>query len=125
MTNTIKNIKILVVEDEPLLRMDLVDNLQDAGFEVLEASNSVEAIEILSEHGEVRLMMTDVDMPGGMDGVKLAAYVRDRWPPLKIIVVSGHRRVSMDDIPAESRFFSKPYDPRRLIKSIHEMLTPA
>lgn len=125
MTNAIKNIKILVVEDEPLLRMDLVDNLQDAGFEVLEASNSVEAIEILSQHGEVCLIMTDVDMPGGMDGVKLAAYVRDRWPPLKIIVVSGHRRVSMDDIPAESRFFSKPYDPRRLIKSIHEMLTPA
>ncbi|WP_112794969.1 response regulator [Rhizobium sp. SYY.PMSO] len=124
-SSTKKNIPVLVVEDEPLLRMDLVDNLEDAGFIVFDAANAQAAIDILVEHGEIRLVMTDVDMPGGMDGIRLAAYVRDKWPPLKIIVVSGYRQVSMDELPSESRFFSKPYDPRRLIRSMHEMLAAA
>lgn len=115
---------ILVVEDEPLLRMDLVAILEDEGFNVLEASNATEAIEVLAQRSEIRLIVTDVDMPGGMDGVKLAAYVRDRWPPIKIIVVSGHHKVLMEDLPQDSRFFSKPYDRRRLFASIDEMLGP-
>lgn len=117
-----KSIPVLVVEDEPLLRLDIADSLQEVGFLVFEAANSAEAIAILMEHEEIRLVFTDVDMPGGMDGIKLAAYIHDRWPPLKIIVTSGYRRVTQDDIPAESRFFSKPYDIAKVVHSMNEML---
>jgi len=113
---------VLVVEDEPLLRMDIVDFLEDAGYIVWQAENSVDAIDLLVRHGEIRLVMTDVDMPGGMDGIKLAAYVRDRWPPLKIIVVSGYRSVATEEVPAETRFFSKPYDPKRIVKTVGTLL---
>ena len=116
-------ISVLVVEDEPLLRLDIADSLVEAGFVVLEAANAVEAIEILTQHEEIRVVFTDVDMPGGMDGLRLAAYIRDRWPPLKIIVTSGYRRVAMEDIPAESRFFSKPYDAQKIVHSMREMLS--
>jgi CheY-like chemotaxis protein len=117
-----KIVPVLVVEDEPLLRLDIADSLQDVGFLVFEAANSAEAIAILMEHEEIRLVFTDVDMPGSMDGIMLAAYIHDRWPPLKIIVTSGYRRVTQDDIPAESRFFSKPYDIDTVVRSMHEML---
>lgn len=118
-----KAVSLLVVEDEPLLRLDIAEYLRDEGFVVWEAQSATEAIALLMEHQEIRLVLTDVDMPGGMDGIRLAAYVRDRWPPLKIIVVSGYRTVKNDEIPAESRFFSKPYDPRRIVNSINEMLS--
>lgn len=113
---------VLVVEDEPLLRLDISESLTDAGFVVFEACNAVEAINILAEHHEIRLVFTDVDMPGGMDGIRLAAYIRDRWPPLKIIVTSGFRQVCEADIPAETRFFSKPYDPHQIARSMQDML---
>ncbi|WP_244441751.1 response regulator [Rhizobium grahamii] len=116
------SISLLVVEDEPLLRLDIVDFLRQEGFVVWEADNAARAIDTLVEHQEIRLLLTDVDMPGAMDGIKLAAYVRDRWPPLKIIVVSGYRTVQTDEIPAESRFISKPYDPRRIVRTINKML---
>lgn len=117
-----ETIPVLIVEDEPLLRFDVADILAEAGFAVFEASNAPEAIKILTEHQEIRLVFTDVDMPGGMDGIRLAAYIRDRWPPLKIIVTSGYRTVAADDIPAESRFFSKPYDTDSIVSSMREML---
>ena len=115
-------IPVLVVEDEPILRFDIVDTLNDAGFHVHEAGSATEAIEILTQNTGIRLVFTDVDMPGGMDGIKLAAYIRDRWPPLKIIVTSGYRKVTLDEIPAESCFFSKPYDPGRIVSTMHRML---
>jgi len=114
---------VLVVEDEPILRFDIVDTLTDAGFHVHEAGNASEAIEILTRHADIRLVFTDVDMPGDMDGIMLAAYIRDRWPPLKIIVTSGYRRVSPDEIPTESCFFSKPYDTDGIVTTITRMLS--
>ena len=80
---------IVVVEDEALLLFSIADDLRDAGFSVLEASNADEAIALLESHPEIRLLFTDIDMPGSMDGLKLSAAVRDRWPPVKIIVTSG------------------------------------
>jgi len=115
-------ITVLVVEDEALVRMDIVQSLEDEGFQVLEASNADDAISLLDAHPEVRLMFTDIDMPGSMDGLKLAAAVRDRWPPVKIIVTSGHRHMSDDTLPVVGRFFSKPYDPSRVIHAIREMI---
>lgn len=118
-----RRIAILVVEDEALVRMGIVDELEDAGFEVYEASNAVEAIVLLAANSRIELMFTDVDMPGGDDGLKLAAAVRDRWPPIKIIVTSGLRNVDVDSLPVESRFMPKPYNPDTVIRSIREMIS--
>ncbi|MBP2562267.1 CheY-like chemotaxis protein [Neorhizobium galegae] len=115
-------ITVLVVEDEALVRMDIALLLEDEGFQVLEASNADDAISLLDAHPEVRLMFTDIDMPGSMDGLKLAAAVRDRWPPVKIIGSSGHRHMSDDTLPFVGRFFTKPYDPSRVIHAIREMI---
>jgi CheY-like chemotaxis protein len=101
---------ILIVEDELLLRLDTAGALEDAGFEVVEAANADEAIRILEHRSDIRVVFTDVHMPGSMDGLKLAHAVRDRWPPVKIIVTSGHERVAEQDLPAGGRFFAKPYD---------------
>jgi len=104
-------IVVLVVEDEPLVRMGIVDYLEDQGFSVLEAAEADEAVEILSGNSAVQILFTDVDMPGTMDGLKLAAAVRKRWPPVKIIVTSGHRKVGLLDLPTDARFLPKPYNP--------------
>jgi CheY-like chemotaxis protein len=117
-----KGITVIVVEDEALVRMDIAMSLEEEGFIVLEASNADHAIDILNAHPEIRLMFTDIDMPGSMDGLKLAEAVRDRWPPVKIIVASGHRQLSDELLPVEGRFFSKPYDHSRVITTMREML---
>lgn len=100
---------VLVVEDEPILRLHAVDIVEDAGFEVLEASNADEAIEILNARGDIRVVFTDIDMPGSMDGIRLAAAIRDRWPPIELILTSGHVKLGDSDIPERGLFFSKPY----------------
>ena len=82
----------------------------DAGFEVLQAANADEAIEILEIRLDIRVLFTDIDMPGSRDGLRLAAYVRDRWPPIDIIVVSGQVRPNSTEMPMRSLFFAKPYD---------------
>lgn len=115
-------ITVLVVEDEPLVRMDISDQLQDFGFKVLEAANADEAVTMLIANPDIQIKFTDVDMPGGMDGLKLAAAVRDRWPPIKIIVTSGRRKVVMEDIPSDSRFFHKPYQARAVAIAMREMM---
>ena len=113
---------VLVVEDEVLIRLDMVDCLEEAGFEVEEAANAEQAIGILERRMDIRLVFTDVDMPGSMDGLKLAAYVRDRWPPIKIIVTSGHVSVAPEQIPAGGRFFSKPYHRPEIAEAIRDMI---
>ena len=122
---TPKGITVMVVEDETLVRLDIVVSLENEGFTVLEASNADDAIDILNNHPEIRLMFTDIDMPGSMDGLKLAAAVRDRWPPVKIIVASGHRQMTDELLPIEGKFFSKPYDHTRVIRTMREMLSAA
>jgi CheY-like chemotaxis protein len=114
-------IKVLVVEDEAFIRMDVVDTVRAAGFDVLEAANADEAIRMLERHSNVRLIFTDVDMPGSMNGLKLAAAVRDRWPPIRIIATSGHFKIRAGDLPADARFIPKPYKPVQIIDAIHEL----
>lgn len=116
-------ITVLVVEDEVLVRLDIVDQLEGEGFEVLEAQSADEAIAILEANTQIRLLFTDIDMPGSMDGLKLAAAVRDRWPPVRIIVTSGHRLVEITDLPDGSVFFSKPYRHTDVLRSMQELLT--
>jgi CheY-like chemotaxis protein len=100
---------VLIVEDEILLRMNAVDMVQDAGYGVIEASTADEAIEILESRDDISVVFTDIQIPGQMDGLKLARAVRGRWPPIKIIATSGRLRLSSDDLPEGGRFLPKPY----------------
>lgn len=112
---------VLVVEDEPLQRMMAVDLALDAGFEVVEAWSADEAVAILESRSDIRVVFTDVDMPGSMDGLKLAAAIRDRWPPIEIIVTSGHMRMTDGALPVRSVFFSKPYDTEKVAAEMTRM----
>ncbi|MEO7680186.1 MAG: response regulator [Sphingomonas sp.] len=111
---------ILVVEDDALLRMAAVDLVEEGGFIAVEARDADEAVAILEVRGDIRIVFTDIDMPGSMDGMKLAACVRDRWPPIRIIVVSGHRKPTMSDLPEGSRFFHKPYSAGAVLAMMRE-----
>jgi CheY-like chemotaxis protein len=75
----------------------------------LRAANADEAIAILVSREDIRIVFTDIDMPGSMDGLKLARAVRERWPPIELILISGHFDIRQDEIPERGRFFSKPY----------------
>src|SRR3984957_13469532 len=119
------SVAVLIVEDEPLIRMGTVYLIQDAGFDVYEAGSDGAAIALLQLHKEIRLILTDVDMPGSMDGLKLAHYVRGRWPPVKIIVTSGHVKVTEDSLPAGALFMSKPYEPAEITHKIRELIAAA
>jgi CheY-like chemotaxis protein len=112
---------VLVVEDEPLLRMMAVDMVEDAGFEAVEAADATDAVRILERRTDIRIVFTDIDMPRGMDGMRLAAAIRDRWPPIEIILTSGH--VAVDDVrmPPRSVFFPKPYVVEKVVETLHRM----
>jgi CheY-like chemotaxis protein len=113
---------VLVVEDEALMRLLVVDSLEDAGFEVLEAGNADEAIQILEGRDDIGSVFTDIDMPGSMDGLRLARAVRDRWPPIEILVTSGKLIPPESDLPTRGRFFPKPYDPAHIVGTLREMI---
>jgi CheY-like chemotaxis protein len=117
-----EKIAVLVVEDEPITRMDVVEQLEEGGFKVFEAPDADRAIKILEAHPEICVLFTDVDMPGSMDGLKLAAAVRDRWPPIKIVVASGLRKINLDALPDNSRFFSKPYNMNEVAATMRSMV---
>jgi len=117
------SISVLVVEDEPLIRMVVVDDLEHAGFNVLEARTTDEAISVLLSHPEIQAMFTDVEMQGSMNGLKLAETVHDRWPPIKIIVTSGAVRVC--GLPEDALFMPKPYDNDAVISTLRDMVLAA
>src|ERR1700683_37791 len=112
---------VLIVEDEPLVRLCAVDTVVGAGFDVIEAANADEAIRILESRSDIRVVITDIQMPGSIDGLKLAHAVRNRWPPIKIMVTSGHDLVSENDLPEGGRFFPKPYDAAQITNTIREL----
>jgi CheY-like chemotaxis protein len=112
---------ILVVEDEFLLRMNAAEMIGEAGFDVVEAGNADEAIAILEARPDIYVVFTDIQMPGSMDGLKLARFVRGRWPPIKIVATSGFVSVGIDDLPEGSRFLTKPYRPAQIIATIREL----
>ncbi len=100
---------VLVVEDDPMIRIDAAMLVEEAGFRVYEAADAGEAISLLEQPQDIRVIFTDVKMPGSMDGLKLAHYLRGRWPPVKIIVTSGQFRPQDGDLPLGGIFLSKPY----------------
>ncbi len=109
---------VLVVEDEPLLLLDDMCLFEEAGFEAIPAANAAEAICILEERRDIRVVITDIGMPGRMDGLSLCATIRDRWPPIELIVVSGHSRPAPDELPPRSLFLSKPYDSKQMLAAL-------
>jgi CheY-like chemotaxis protein len=113
---------VLVVEDNPLIRLCAMDLVLAAGFEALEAGDADEAIGILEARPDIHLVFTDVSMPGSMDGIKLAHYIRDRWPPVKLIVASGNTIVEESHLPAGASFFSKPYDEGAIVEAMTRLL---
>lgn len=112
---------VLIVEDEFLLRMDAVDMIEAAGFEAVEAANADQAIEILEARSDITVIFTDIQMPGSMDGLKLARAVRGRWPPIKIVATSGHVHVSEADLPDGGRFLPKPYSTVQVTGVLREL----
>jgi CheY-like chemotaxis protein len=100
-----------------------VNLVEDAGYEAIEASNAEEAIAILEARKDIRIVFTDVDMPGTMDGLKLAHAIRTRWPPIELIVTSGHFNLSDADMPERGRFFPKPYRDRDIVSAIRHFVT--
>lgn len=113
--------KILVVEDEALIRLAIVQLLEEAGYETYEAGDSESAIRLLERHQDIRVVVTDVDMPGSMDGVRLAHYVRSKWPPIKLVVVSGKVGLSPLLLPEGTDFLSKPYEERKMLALLEEL----
>lgn len=113
-------IQVLVVEDEILIRMDIVDYLAGAGFIVHQAANARQAIDILTGNEQIRAMFTDIDMPGDMNGQALAALASDRWPPLKIILTSGYKLPVTSRHATRFRFIDKPYDPEKVVAVLRE-----
>ena len=113
---------VLVVEDEMMLRMRAVDIVEDAGFCPVEAVNADEALSILESRSDISLLFTDIQMPGSIDGLKLAHAVHDRWPSIKIILVSGQVKPSDAERPADSRFFGKPLGDEQMISELRSMV---
>ena len=114
---------VLVVEDSMIIRMGAVDLVLSAGYEALEACDADEAIRILESRNDVDLVFTDVQMPGTMDGIKLSHYIRDRWPPVRLIVASGEAILEESSLPTGSRFFSKPYDNHVITDAMAHLLS--
>lgn len=111
---------VLIVEDEPLIRIDAVDMVEDEGFTVYEASNAANALMILERENDIAVLFTDIDMPGEIDGLDLARIVRKRWPHIAIIIVSGHKHMEDAEVPNGGVFFSKPYLRTTILKALHK-----
>jgi CheY-like chemotaxis protein len=121
MISAAKRAVILIVEDDVLIRMDAAQMIAGGEFDVIEAANADEAIAILETRLDVTVVFTDIQMPGSMDGLKLAAAIRDRWPPIKIIATSGRVTIDRDDLPDGGRFLPKPYSPAQILKTLREL----
>ena len=111
---------VLVVEDEFFSRIHALDLVETAGYNAIEASNADEAIAILETRKDIRIVFTDIDMPGSMDGLKLARAIRDRWPPIELILTSGHLDVPESAVPERGLFFSKPYRDQEIVAALQK-----
>jgi CheY-like chemotaxis protein len=112
---------VLIVEDDFLIRLHAAQMIEEAAFDVVEASNADEAIAVLEDRADITVLFTDIQMPGSMDGLKLAAAVKGRWPPIKIVATSGFVHVRPDDLPQGGRFLPKPYSSTQLAATLREL----
>jgi CheY-like chemotaxis protein len=116
---------VLIVEDDFLIRMDAAEMIVAGGFEVVEAGNADQAILILEDRSDITVVFTDVQMPGSMDGLKLAVMIRRRWPPIMLVATSGLVDVRENDLPEGGRFLPKPYSPVQIVRMLRELTSKA
>lgn len=109
---------VLIVEDEPLIRMGVADYVGDTGFATLEAGSGDEALAILSERDDIDVVFTDVNMPGKIDGMALSRLISERWPQIGVIITKGMVRPRSVDLSPRAVFFTKPYNFKNLVDSI-------
>lgn len=122
---TSRPLVVLLVEDEPLVRMLGVDVLEDAGFTVVEAANAAEALKALESRTDVRVLFTDVNMPGELDGLELARLVHERWPEIRLLIASGQVFPAPEELPDNGQFVPKPWEPTAVVKRIQAMVGKA
>jgi CheY-like chemotaxis protein len=115
---------VLVVEDEPLVRMHAAAVIEAAGFDTVEANNADEAIAILEARKDIRIVFTDVEMPGSMDGLRLARAIRDRWPPVELVLTSGRYHPGFGHLPERGQFVPKPYTGDALVTALKNLVLP-
>jgi CheY-like chemotaxis protein len=115
---------VLIVEDDALLRMCAADIVEEADFAVIEAADADAAMALLESRSDIALLLTDIDMPGSMNGLKLAHAVRNRWPRIKILVVSGQVRPQPSELPPDSCFLAKPYQTATLVEELRALAAP-
>jgi CheY-like chemotaxis protein len=119
----VTSLVVLIVEDEVLIRMEAVHMVEDAGFTVVEASTADEAINILEGRCDIRAVFTDINMPGSMDGLRLSHAIRDRWPPIRLIITSG-LGLNGRQMPENAGFLSKPYSAEHISATLRELFAP-
>jgi CheY-like chemotaxis protein len=116
---------ILVVEDDALLRMVAADTLEENGFGVVEAANADAALKLLETRDDVRLLFTDIQMPGSCDGMGLARHVHARWPSILLVITSGQLKPTEAEIPDHGHFIGKPYQANELLGEVNDMMRRA
>jgi CheY-like chemotaxis protein len=112
---------ILVVEDEAIIRLATAALLEDAGYTVIEAGNADVAIQMLGSRTDIGAVFTDIVMPGSLDGLRLVQAIRDRWPPIHLLITSGRNGMVQKDFPRKARFLPKPYTPKHVLKALAEL----
>ena len=113
---------ILIVEDDPFLRMLTVEFVNEAGFDTVEACDADQAIAILESNSKITVLFTDINMPGRIDGLKLARVVNNRWPVIAILIASGHVLLQQADLPPNGHFLQKPYRAAAMIADLHSLV---
>ncbi len=116
--------RVLIVEDEPLVRLVAASMLQDAGFDTLEAVTAEDALHLLEDDDDVCVLFSDVQLPGKMDGLELARKVHDRWPEIGLLLTSGGINLRRDQIPDAGQFLPKPYDHDEMVEAVREKCEP-
>ena len=117
--------EVLVVEDEPFVRMVAADALADSGIMAWEAGDAEEALDLLEQHPRVGVVFTDVTMPGEMNGLELAHRISVVRPDVKLVVTSGAVTIADEDLPDDGTFLAKPYPTDRLVQVVTEKLDGA
>jgi DNA-binding NtrC family response regulator len=118
-----QNAMVLVVEDDAFIREDVIEVLEREGFSVLRAANVREALDVLNQRSGIRAVFTDIQMPGGLDGIDLARHLAGWRPDIAVLVTSGRSYAAPGDLPAASRFIPKPYMPRAVARILREMIS--
>ena len=121
MVTLMSGLLILVVDDDFLVRLSAVLLLEEAGFDTIQANNADQAIGLLETRSDIKVVFTDINMPGSMDGLGLAHAVRIRWPPLGLVLTSGYARIPDRELPQRGLFLAKPYEPAELLRMVRSV----